>query len=198
MKYRCIELDKRLIFQIGLGDMRDEDIDYFLTDSSFLKDLSVFLYKETQKKEVQYCSDTLLVFLFNLAFNLPFFEDLVMFEKVRTIMHFNKINDVIVELWFVLGDFNVNDVSKKYLINNSSFLQTYQDDNSTESAILNMDPIFSDPENSVSLEKDGNVIKYCDRTVLITKEALEKLLDYKKEKNKEEYLLLKIMKESIK
>ena len=198
MKYRCIELDKRLIFQIGLGDMRAEDIDYFLTDSSFLKDLSVFLYKETQKKEVQYCSDTLLVFLFNLAFNLPFFEDWVMFEKVRTIMHFNKINDVIVELWFVLGDFNVNDVSKKYLINNSSFLQAYQDDNSTESTILNMDPIFSDPENSVSLDKDGNVIKYCNRTVMITKEALEKLLNYKKEKNKEEYLLLKMMKESIK
>ena len=138
------------------------------------------------------------LFLFNLDFNLPFFEDLVMFEKVRTIMHFNKINDVIVELWFVLGDFNVNDVSKKYLINNSSFLHTYKDDNSTESTILNMDSIFSDPENSVSLDKDGNVIKFCDRTVLITEEAREKLLNYKKENNEEEYLLLKIMKESIK
>ena len=197
MKYSCIELDKRLIFHIGIGDMRDEDIDYFLTDLSFIKDLSLFLYKETQKKEVKYCSDTLLIFLFNSAFSLPFFGDSV-FEKLRTIIHFNKINDVIVELWFVLGDFNVNDVSKKYLINNSSFLQTYQDDNSIETTILNMDPIFSDPENSVSLDKDGNVIKYCNRTVLITKEALEKLLNYKKEKNKEEYLLLKIMKESIK
>ena len=66
-----------------------------------------------------------------------------------------------------------------------------------------MDSILSDPDNVISYEKLGllkntYMFKYCGNCITITKEAFGELLKYKKENNKKEYLLLKIIEETLK
>lgn len=201
MKYQCLEQGKQLTFSIDLADMTEGDVMTCITDLSFLKKLSIFLYEENQNKEVKHCSDTLL-------FDLLTHEMLSMVPFRSSFRgcfsHINKINDTIVELKIYLRNFNAKELYEKISNENSNLLKTFSDPKYTYlNVYLNMDPIFSDPENLISFEKhtilqDMYMFNYCGGCTAITKEAFEELLKYKKENNKKEYLLLKIIEETLK
>lgn len=201
MKYQCLVQDKQLSFSIDLADMSESDVMQCITDLSFLKKLSIFLYEEKQNKEVKRCSDTLLFDFIS--------HEMLSMEPFRSasrgcFSHINKINDTIVELKIYLRNFNAKELCEKISNENSNLLKTFSNPKCTYlNVYLNMDPIFSDPENIISFEKhaifkDTYMFNYCGGCTVITKEAFEELLKYKKENNKKEYLLLKIIEETLK
>ena len=199
MKYQCLVQDKQLTFSIDLTDIKESDVMDCITDLSFLKKLSISLYEEKQNEEIKCCSDTLL-------FDFTSHELLSM-VPIRSayrscFTHINKINDTIVELKIYLRNFNDKELCEKILNEHNNFLTTspYCE---YKNVYLNMDSILSDPDNVISYEKLGllkntYMFKYCGNCIVITKEAFGELLKYKKENNKKEYLLLKIIEETLK
>lgn len=203
MKYECLVRNKQLSFRIDLTDMTESDVMQCITDLSFLKKLSIFLYEEKQNEEAKYCSDTLLFdFLNNELLSAVTRKYRIANRGCFT--HINKINDTIVELKINLRNFNAKELCEKISNENSNLLKTFSDQYCTYLTVyLNMDPIFSDPDNLISFEKNASLqdiyaFAYCGECNTITKEAFEEMLEYKKENNKKEYLLLKIIEETLK
>ena len=199
MKYQCLAQDKRLRFSVDLTEMTEGDVMECAADLSFLKKLSIFLYEENQNKEIKHCSDTLLfdIHRYDLLSIMPFGR-----PSRGYFTHINEINDSIVELIIYLRDFNTNELCEKISNENKNLLKT-NPQRTYASMYLNMDFIFSNPENLISFEKhevleDTYVFNYCGNYTAITKDAFEELLKYKKENNKKEYLLLKIIEETLK
>ena len=201
MKYQCLVQDKRLRFSVDLTEMTEGDVMECVADLSFLKKLSIFLYEENQNKEVKHCSDTLLfdIHRYDLLSIMPFGR-----PSRGCFTHINEINDSIVELIIYVRDFNTNELCEKISNENSNLLKTFSNQYCPYLTVyLNMDPIFSDQDNLISFERNGSLqdiymFTYCYGCNTITKEAFKELLKYKKENNKKEYLLLKIIEETLK
>ena len=203
MKYECLVRNKQLSFRIDLTDMTESDVMQCITDLSFLKKLSIFLYEEKQNEEVKYCSDTLLFDFLNNEL-LSTVTRKYRIPNRGCFTHINKINDTIVELKINLRNFNAKELCEKISNENSNLLKTFSNQYCPYLTVyLNMDPIFSDQDNLISFERNGSLqdiymFTYCYGCNTITKEAFEELLKYKKENNKKEYLLLKIIEETLK